>query len=61
MSNWKALGPDGVQGLWCTRMTNLHDRLAKHLKACLDTGIAPLWMTRGRTVLIMNDSKKKRN
>ena len=29
MSNWKALGPDGVQGFWFKRMTNLHDRLAK--------------------------------
>ena len=58
MSNWKALGPDGVQGFWFKRMTDLHDRLAKHLQACLNTGIVPSWITKGRTVLIMKDSKK---
>ena len=30
MSNWKAPGPDGLQGFWFKRMKNLHDRLAKH-------------------------------
>ena len=41
-------------------MTNLHDRLTKHLQACLNTVIVPLWMTKGRTMLIMKDSKKGR-
>ena len=58
MSNWKALGPDGVQGFWFKMMANLHDRLANHLKSCLNTGTAPQWMTMGRTVLILKDSKK---
>ena len=58
MSNWKAPGPDGVKGFWFKRMTDLHDRLAKHLQACLNTAIIPSWMTKGRTVLIMKDSKK---
>ena len=39
-------------------MTDLHDRLAKHLQHCLNTAIVPLWMTKGRTVLIMKDNKK---
>ena len=30
MSDWKTPGPDDVQGFWFKRMTNLHDRLAKH-------------------------------
>ena len=32
MSNWKVPGPDGVQGFWFKRMTNLHDRLANTYK-----------------------------
>ena len=58
MSNWKVPGPDGVQGFWFKRMADLHDRLVKHLQACLNTGIVPSWMTKGRTVLIMKDCKK---
>ena len=56
ISNRKASGPDGVQGFWFKSMTNLHDRLAKHLQNCLNTVIVPSWMTKGRTVLIMKDS-----
>ena len=55
MSNWKSPGPDGVQGLWFKRTKNLHDRLAKHLQACLNTAIVQSWMKKGRTVLIMRD------
>ena len=58
MLNWKVPGPDCVQGFWFKRMANLHDRLVKHLQACLNTGIVPSWMTKGRTVLIMKDCKK---
>ena len=57
-SNWKAPAPDGAQGFWFKRMTNLHDRLSKQLQACLNNGIVPPWMTKCRTVLIMKDSKK---
>ena len=39
-------------------MTNLHERLAKHLQAFLSNGIVPPWRTKGRIVLIMKDSKK---
>ena len=41
MLNWTASGPGGVQRFWFKRMTNLHDRLAKHLQLCLNTGILP--------------------
>ena len=58
MSNWKTPGPDGIQGFWFKKMANLHDQLAKHLQACLNTGIVRPWITKGRTVLIMKDSKK---
>ena len=55
--DWKAPGPDGVQ-FWFNKMKNLPDRLAKHLQACLSTGILLQWMTKDRAVLIIKDSKK---
>ena len=60
MSNWKASGPHDVQGFWFKRMAILYDQLAKHLQSCLNTGTVISWMTNGRTVLIMKESKKGR-
>ena len=39
MLNWMAHGADHGQSLWFKKMRNLHDQLAKHLKARLNTGI----------------------
>ena len=50
--NWKAPGPDGVQGYWLKNFVSLHSKLAEHLNLCLETGKTPAWMTKGRTVLI---------
>lgn len=61
MQTWKTPGPDVVQGFWLKKMTNLHDQLAKHLQACLNTGIVRLWITKGRTVLIMKESQGETN
>ena len=58
LSNWKAPGTDGVQGFWFKELTNLHDRVTKHSQACLNTGIEPQWVTKGRILLIMKDIKK---
>ena len=58
MSNWNAPGPDGVKGLWFKKFTDLNDRVAKHSPACLNTGIEPPWVTKGRILLIMKDRKK---
>ena len=58
MSNWKAPGPDGVQGFWFKKLTAFHERIAKHLQECLNSGIVPDWLTLGRTVLIMKDRRK---
>ena len=57
ISNWKALGPDGVQGFWLKDFTGLHKNLVRHLKPCLK-GETPWWMIKGRTVLIQNDKSK---
>ena len=41
MPNWKAPGPDNVQGYWLKNLTPLHDRLVKYLQECLDSGVVP--------------------
>ena len=33
--NWKAPGPDGVQGFWLKNFTSLHKILVWHLNTCL--------------------------
>ena len=58
MSSWKAREPDRVQEFWLKKLTNSHDRVAKHSQACLNTGIEPPWVTKGRTLLIMKNIKK---
>ena len=58
LSNWKAPGPDGVVGFWFKKISALHDVLATKLQLCLNSGKVPLWMVKGRTVLIQKDPKK---
>ena len=58
LPNWKAPGPDGVQGFWIKNFTSLHRLLARYLNDCLEKGDTPKWMTTGRTVLIQKDPDK---
>ena len=60
LPNWKAPGPDAVQGFWIKNLTNLHSKLVDHLNECLGTDHIPAWMTTGRTVLIQKDVNKGR-
>ena len=53
--NWKASGPDNVQGFWLKSMKKLHQWMALQLQECLDGRGSPEWMTMGRTVLLIND------
>lgn len=46
MKNWKALGPDVVQGFWFKGISNLHEAIVKPLKACLVSGKVSPWMTK---------------
>ena len=40
ISNWKAPGPDSVQGYWIKKLTALHERMADHMNDLkLMTGI----------------------
>ena len=60
LPNWKAPGPDAVQGFWIKNLTSLHSKLAFQLNECLETAQTPRWMTTGRTVLIQKDKTKGR-
>ena len=58
--NWKAPGPDGVQGFWLKNFKSMHQYLEKYFAECLE-GQTPTWMTKGRTVLIQKDKSKGRD
>ena len=58
MANWKAPGPDGVRGFWFKKFGSLHKAITSSLQACLEGGVVPEWMVKGRTVLIQKDAKK---
>ena len=58
--NWKAPGPDGVQGFWLKNFTTIHTYLEKYFTECLE-GQTPSWMTKGRTVLLQKDKSKGRD
>ena len=58
--NWKAPGPDGVQGYWIKKLTSLHDRIASQMDDMINNRIpVPSWMTSGRTVLCQKDHSKR--
>ena len=57
--NWKAPGPDGVQGYWIKKLTSLHERIAEQTNDMINNGVQiPEWMTLGRTVLCQKDQRK---
>ena len=58
MANWKAAGPDLVQGYWFKKLSGLHPMLQLHLQDCVRQGNVPEWMVRGRTVIIQEDPTK---
>ena len=58
MPNWKAPGPDGVQGYWLKNFKSAHESLRLHLSECLESATVPDWMTNGRTVLIQKEKSK---
>lgn len=60
MTNWKAPGPDAVQGFWFKKFSSMHVRIASGLQGCLAQGWVPKWMTLGRTSLFMKDPAKGR-
>ena len=57
MSNWKAAGPDHVQGFWFKKATSLHPKLKQHLQELVNTGQVPTWLTDECTVPMKDKSK----
>ena len=58
MSNWKAPGPDGVQGYWFKAFDCLHKPMTCALQKALSDENVPDWMVTGKTVLIQKDPAK---
>ena len=57
--NWKAPGPDGVQGYWIKKLTAMHERIAEQINEMINSRVPiPVWMTTGRTVLCQKDPQK---
>ena len=56
--NWKAPGPDSVQGYWLKNFRSLHERIAQQLQGCVTQENVPEWMTTGKTALIQKDQEK---
>ena len=58
MPNWKSPSPDLIQGFWLTNFSSFHGKVRSQLKECLDSGFAPSWLTKGRTVFLQKDKSK---
>ena len=58
MPNWKAPGPDCVQGFWLKKFKSVQESLRRNLQKCLENGNVPMWMTKGRTILTQKDKEK---
>ena len=58
MSNWKAPGPDGVQGYWFKAFDCLHKPIVQALQQTLREENVPQWMVTGKTALIQKDPAK---
>ena len=58
MSNWKAAGPDNVEGFVFKKVTSLPQTQTTSTRVCECWGAVPTWMTEGRTVLIKKDKSK---
>ena len=57
MPNWKAPGPEFVQGFWLKHLKSIQG-LRRKLKKCLENRNVPMWMTKGRTILLQRDKQK---
>ena len=57
LPNWKAPGPDGLQGYWLKHIKSVRQIMAELLND-LQQGDVPSWLTQGSTTLIMKDESK---
>ena len=57
--NWKAPGPDGVQGYWIKKLDALHECIVKQMDDMLnEKHMVPDWMRLGRTILCLEGFAK---
>ena len=56
--NWKAPGPDCVQGYWLKNFRSMHGKIAQQLQECVNQMDVPHWMTTGVTSLIQKYQEK---
>ena len=54
MPNWKAPGPDCVQGFWLKNFKSIQEVLRRNLQKCLENGN----LSKGRTILMQKDKEK---
>ena len=57
MPTWKAPSPDCVQGFWLKNIKSIQEGLRRNMLKRLENGKLPMWMTRGRTILMRKDKK----
>ena len=56
--NWKAPGPDCVQGFWLKNFKSIQEGLKRKLQNCLENENVPMLMTKGRTIQMEKDKEK---
>ena len=56
--NWKAPGPDCVQGFWLKNFKSIQEGFRRSLQKCLENRNVPMWMTKERTVLMEKGKEK---
>ena len=45
-------------GVWLKNFNSFHGSVKLQLKECLDSGLVPSWLTKGRTALLQKDKSK---
>ena len=55
--NWKAPGPDFVQGFWLKNFKSIQEGLRKNLQKILENGNVSMWMTKERTILMQKRAR----
>ena len=55
LPNWKAPGPDGLQGFWLKNIKSIRQILAAMLNECVNKNQIPYWLAKGLTTLILKD------
>ena len=58
MPNWKVPGRDCVQGFWLKIFKSIQEGFRRNLQNCLENGNVPMWMTKGRAILMQKDKEK---